>query len=278
MGASKPSYPSDVHREIVERLVKYYSKWRSVYAVVVVGSLANGFAAADSDVDLCVLTDNFDSKQYARSNQIRFDAYERMGARVEWRYRGIEEFLYFGDTRVDLDFSTGDYTAFTDPFDVVRDGYELSLGNVFVYGAPVYLRSDGKYWAKRRGILPYYDDALRSVRMEALKREFAYKSARVARNAERGNLLMALEDLVYAWREFAQLVFMSKRVYPVSYDKWLAQQDQRLLGSKLLCEANSEVFGDAGLNTEQGLKHAADRLRRLFAEASKIGGGDEEAT
>jgi predicted nucleotidyltransferase len=276
MEASKPSYPSKLHREIAEKLAKYYSGWRSVYAVVVVGSLANGFAAKDSDIDLCVLTDNFDAKKYARSNQIRFDAYSRMGARVEWRYRGIEEFLYFGDIRVDLEFSNGDYAAYTDPFDVVRDGYELSVGNVFAYGAPVYLRPDGKYWAKRRRVLPYYDERLRNTRIRALKREFEYKSGRVTRNVERGNFLMALEDLVVAWREFAQLVFMVKKVYPVSYDKWLAQQDEKLLGSKRLNETHSQVFGDYKLNTEQGLKHSAQELRQQFNEALKQEGNDAD--
>lgn len=236
-------YPTPHHERVAGMLMNYFSKWRSVYAVVICGSAAIGRAKEGSDLDITVLTDRFDPKQYAKSNEIRFSQYSRLGAKVDWEYRGIEEFLYFGDLRVDLDFSNGSYRAFTSPFDVFRDEYELSVGNVFVHGVPVYVRGDGKFYDVRAGHLPYYGDDLRGARLNALRTEFTYKVQRSRQNLERGNKLSAFEDLLTAWKEYAQALFIEKRVYPVSYTKWLAYQSSEILKSDELVGSYASVFG-----------------------------------
>ncbi len=269
----RPHYPTPEHRRIVETLTAYYSKWRSVYAVVVVGSLATGMCDADSDIDMTVLTDGFDLKKYALSNEIRFRAYEKMGASVDWEYRGIEEFLYFGNIRVDVNFSTGNFRAFEKPFDTRRDEFELSVGNVFIHSAPVYMRGDNKFEALREKLVPYYDEKLAERRLKSVVSELEFRLSRTLTQSRKGNQLEAERQLIMAWEDYVQAFFIFNKKYPLSYSKWIEYQSDAILNSHELISAYTDFMRpDAAISERCAAIRL--RLRTLNSEQSRGGQPD----
>jgi hypothetical protein len=229
---------------ILTKLVEYFRNYPGVYAIVLIGSLAREKAVEGSCIDLFIFLDKGHLDSLASTMTSRTEAYSRMNGRVCYHTSDIEGGIEFGNIRVDLGFSEGDFKGESEnSFDITRDEFETTVGNLLVYSIPLYQKGK-KFQRLRQKYLPFYDDNLRSIRLKGTAEEFSYKIWKTRWLAERGEYFAALEALLESQRIFLQHLFIKERKYPIDYAKWLKDQCTEILGMpKLYPELTSIING-----------------------------------
>ena len=59
---------------------------------------------------------------------------------------------------------------------------------------------------------------------------------------ERGLYFQSFDRLYNAYQEFLQALFISRRVYPIAYNKWIREQFEELLNEPALYEQLTHLF------------------------------------
>lgn len=78
---------------------------------------------------------------------------------------------------------------------------------------------------------------------------------------ERGLYFQAFDRFYNAFQEFVQALFISRRTYPIAYDKWIREQMEEILNMpklyRRLCELfETETFESSEIAEKtQGLTH-----------------------
>jgi hypothetical protein len=73
----------------------------------------------------------------------------------------------------------------------------------------------------------------------------------------------AFHRLYLAFQGFLQALFISRRMYPISYDKWVREQVEGILGLSELYACLPPIIGVDRLRAP-ALTEAAERLRSLL--------------
>lgn len=229
---------------ILTRLVDYFRHYPGVYAVVLIGSLARGKAVEGSCIDLFMFLHKKHLDSLASTITSRIEAYSRMNGRICYYDGDVEGGIDFGNIRVDLGFTDGDFNGDNESsFDITRDEFETTVGNLLVYSIPLY-QEGKKFQRLRQRYLPFYDDCLRSMRLKGTAEEFSYKIWKTRWLAEREEYFAALEALLESQRIFLQHLFVKERKYPIDYSNWLKDQCAEILAMpKLYPELTSIING-----------------------------------
>jgi hypothetical protein len=111
--------------------------------------------------------------------------------------------------------------------------------------------------------LPFYDDALRIIRLKGTAEEFGYKIWKTKWLAERGECFAALDALLEAQRIFLQHLFIKERKYPIDYVKWLREQCSQILAMPELYQELTRIVDKVEL-TENGIFERSNLLEKLF--------------
>jgi hypothetical protein len=82
---------------------------------------------------------------------------------------------------------------------------------------------------------------------------------------ERGDRFHAFHRLYDAYQEFLQALFITRRTYPLAYDKWIEEQLRELLGLTDLVGQLAQVVGTPLLDNK-GVAESATTLTRLLDE------------
>jgi hypothetical protein len=145
------------------------------------------------------------------------------------------------------------------------DYVEVSVGNLFVHSVPLFLRGP-RFHGLARPWLPFYDDALRRERLDAA-RWFVLDNnlARIPWFVERELYFQALDRLYRAFRGFLLALHVSRRTYPLAYNKWIHEQVAENLGLPELYERLPPLFELERLESD-ALVWKADDLRALVDE------------
>jgi hypothetical protein len=243
-------YPSDEYKDIMSRIVEYFQKQRGVYAIVVTGSLARGKAVKGSCIDLFIFFEKAQLKALASTTRSRADDYSRFGGQICYYQNELEGGIEFGEVRVDVGFTDGKFApSHSNSYDITRDEFETTIGNLFVYSVPLYEKSQ-KYRRIRQKYLPFYNDELRRTRLAGTSEEFQYKIWKTRWLAERGEYFAAVDSLLEAHRIFLQHLFIRERKYPVDYVKWIKEQCSEILGMPSLYQELVSVIDGIELNQE----------------------------
>lgn len=228
-------------------MVRYFEVFPGVFAIVLVGSLARGKAIKGSCIDIGVFLEKEQFDRLASGLRTRAKAYSRLGGEICY-YRGqVEGGIMFGDVRVDLDFTRGEFCPGHEPFDMARDEFETTIGNLLVYCMLLFQKGN-KYQRLRSKYLPFYSDALRQERLDGTNSEFNYKTWKTRWLADRGEYLAAFETLLEAQRIFLQHLFIKERKYPIDYVKWLKEQCETILGMPELYPKLADIIEGIKLN------------------------------
>lgn len=175
----------------------------------------------------------------------------------------VEGGILFGDVRIDIGFTHGKLDPHSEhSFDITRDEFETTIGNLFVYSVTLYEKG-ARYEKLKQKYLPFYNDELRRIRLAGTRKEFAYKIWKTKWLAERGEYLSSLETLLEAQRIFLQHLFVKKRKYPIDYVKWIREQCSQILQMPNLYSELVSIFNGIEL-TKKGLANKADTLEKLF--------------
>lgn len=264
MDIPKLSFPDKNYEPILSRLVDYFKGYPSVSAVVLTGSLARGKAVKGSCIDLFVFLSKKQFSLLASTITSRIEAYSRLGGWVCYYEGDIEGGVEFGDIRVDIGFTDGNFNCgHNNSFDITRDDLETRIGNLLVYSVPLYQQGE-QFQQLQQRFLPFYDDVLREIRLKGTAKEFNYKIWKTKWLAERGEFLAAFEALLEAQRIFLQHLFIMERKYPIDYIKWLREQcSEILLMPKLYLEIVKVVDGIR--LTKNGVFEKSKLLEKLFS-------------
>jgi hypothetical protein len=245
------------------RFPEYFKTLPGVYAIVLTGSLARGKAVEGSCIDIFVFLQKKHLKRLASTIASRIEAYSRINGKICYYNGEIEGGVEFGDVRVDVGFTDGVFNPkHENAFDITRDEFELTVGNLLVYSVPLYQK--GKWFQRlKQRYLPFYDEGLRKTRLKGTACEFDYKIWKTRWLAERGEYFAALETLLEAQRIFLQHLFIKERKYPVDYTKWLREQCSEILAMPRLYEELASIVEGIELS-KKGVVQRSNLLETLF--------------
>jgi len=233
------------HRAALELAVAFLSGLPEVDAVLLVGSWARGVAHEQSDVDVAVLARAPVEAAWDRSEERR-----RAEALLQplTRWSTIEVDSFAADVRPEpRGWTSG------------PDDFELRIGNWIAHSEPLWERGDAFRHLRERW-LPYYDEELRARRLAEVVRYCRNDLDHIPWSLGRSDALHAFDRLYHATLEFVQALFITRRMYPIAYDKWLEQQLRDFIGLPDLASRLVRV-----LNAAQIAEGAAE-IERLLDE------------
>jgi hypothetical protein len=227
-----------------------------VEAVMLTGSCAHGGATRDSCLDITVIV----------PPEVLSSKNEELEARWKEFYESEEVFkrlLGVGAfSHVDMIFTDGCFKPQPREFTSGPDEFELEIGNTLVYSVPLWSRGDRLQRLKVEW-LPYYGEELRGERLAMVDMYFHNNLDHVPLFVDRGLHFQAFNRFYDALREFIQALFISKRTYPIAYDKWIRKQFHEVLGEP---EVYRSLVKLVEIEDFEGrdLADSAEDLRGLF--------------
>ncbi len=113
--------------------------------------------------------------------------------------------------------------------------------------------------------LPYYDEELRRERLAIVRRFCLNNLHHIPLYVERGLYFQAFHRLYDAYREFLQALFISNRIYPIAYDKWIKEQLEEILDMPELYQQLSRLFEISHFESYE-IAHKATQLEKLLEQ------------
>ena len=218
----KPKYPTIEHEKAAKTVVDYFTPISDIEAVILYCSCARGKAGVGSCIDIGVLMLPeilLKKKTQLEKQWDEFQAKETIFQELNKHGRFAE---------VHLDFFNGDFKPKPREWTSGPDEFELEIGNYLAYS--VALLEKGNYYTKLKAQwLPYYDEKLRQTRLAMVQQYCFNNLEHIQLCAKRGLYFQAFKRFYDAFREFLQALFISRRTYPIAYDKWIKEQIEEIL-------------------------------------------------
>jgi predicted nucleotidyltransferase len=249
-------YPTVEHERAAEAIKAFFSSLPDVEAVMLVGSCARGKASVDSCLDITVLVS---PKAFAA---------KRIMLEQQWSsfYETADVFKTLQKvgkySHVDLTFIDGCFAPKPRDWTSGPDEFELEIGNALVYSVSLWEHSNYLSRLKNRW-LPYYDEVLRKERLKTVRLYCINNLDHIPLYVNRSLCFQAFDRLHNAFQEFLQALFISRRIYPIAYDKWVQKQIEEILGMPELYKQLPRLFEVKNFESKEIAKKAED-LRCLF--------------
>ena len=255
------AFPTPTHQQAAETICAYFSARPQTDAVLLVNSCARGVATPLSDLDMAILVnpglgaagkDELENEwlQFYRQQPV-FDRLRQLG-----RFSGVH-----------LDLFDGEWTPEVWDEGGGPDDFEIAIGNQLVYSAPLWERGQA-FGLLRARWLPYYDEALRVQRLGMVRQACQLNIARLEFYVGRGLYFQAFDRLYHAFQELLQAVFISRRVYPIAYNKWMREQIVDWLNLPALYAGLAPILQVRQLESPELIEHGQAVLRLLDALAA----------
>ena len=213
-------YPTRAHEHAARAITAFFAARDETDTVLLVNSCARGKATRDSCLDIKVLvpegtdTSELDAAwHHYYSTDPTFDELRRAGT----------------FSVVHLDVEDGRLDRDPHPEDEYPDAFELAIGNLLVYSAPLWERGDRLAHLKGQW-LPYYGEALRQARLAEVRWCCQHALEHIPLYIERELYFQSFARLWGAFQMFLQALFIAHRTYPIAYDKWIHEQVVDILG------------------------------------------------
>jgi len=228
-------YPTPEHEAAAAAIVEYVTTTCRVDAVLLVNSCARGKATRDSCLDISVLA-------RPESRQSQLDVLEADWARFEETSPAIAAMKQVGRySVVHPNFEDGMFAPPERDEAAGPDWFEVAIGNLLAYSVPLW-HNGGYYEQLKQQWLPYYNEDLRRQRL-AMVRSYCLNNLRhIPLYIERGLYFQSFDRLYNAYQEFLQALFISRRTYPIAYNKWIREQVEEILGLPELYAQLSHLF------------------------------------
>lgn len=213
-------YPTQEHEAAAEAAVSFFAARPETQAVLLTCSCARGKATKDSCLDISLLVLPDADKAYIKRAWNSLCESEAV----------FKDMIQVGKySHVDLDITDGCFTPGYHGWTSGPDSFELEIGNTLVYSVPLwekggYLQRLKDHW------LPYYDEAIQADRLAMVTLYCLNNLDHIPLFVDRGLYFQAFDRLYHAFGEFLQALFISRRTYPIAYDKWIEEQIVEILG------------------------------------------------
>jgi predicted nucleotidyltransferase len=253
-----PSFPTLTHQRAAEAVIDFFRPHDHVEAVLVTNSCARGTATSESDLDMAVLISPDTSTT------------ERLGLEKSWQAFSASEEVFDvlrqagRFTGVHLDLLDGRFTPGVWDDGGGPDSFELEIGNLLYYSAPLWERGDAL--AELKSVwLPYYAEDLRQKRLTMVCQACRYDLEHVPFYVARQLYFQAFDRLYKAFQEFLQALFIARRTYPLAYNKWIREQLEHHLGLPELYAQLPQVLEVNRLESSDMVSNA-QKLERLLEQ------------
>jgi hypothetical protein len=243
------TYPTPQHQRAAAAITRFFEQRPETQAVVLTNSCARGTATPDSCLDMLVLapTEQIAGLEAAwRPFAAGNDAIAQLAAAGRW-----------ADVHLDI----GDGAFEVRPIDHELDWLEVEVGNALAYSVPLLVRG-GRLAELRADWLPFYGETLRAERLAAAQATCLGYLDRIPWFLDRELWFQALARLHGAFHWFLLALHVSRRRYPIAYDKWIHEQVVDNLGLPDLYERLPSLFEISRLESRELEQKAAD-LRGL---------------
>ncbi len=251
-------YPTAEHAQAATAVTEFFAAFDQVEAVLQTGSTARGKAVPDSCLDFAIVVRPQVSSAERLYLEQRWHAYYT-SADVFDRLRAVGRYSH-----VDLDLTDGDFRPGVHGWTTGPDEFELEIGNRLVYAVPLMER--GSYLPElRERYLPYYDETLRRQRLAEVLKYCLNNLDHIPLYPPRGLYFQAFNRFYDAYREFLQALFISRRTYPIAYDKWIREQIEEILGLPDLYAQLPPLFEIAHFESDE-ISRKAETLHALLRE------------
>jgi hypothetical protein len=224
------AYPTEAHARAAEAIVAFFADQPETEAVLLTNSCARGKATPDSCLDMHVI-----------GPPAALDALEERWLRFERGSSAVAGLDGAGRwSELHLDVGDGVFV----PGEIAHEGVdylEIRVGNLLAYSVPLFTRGD-RFERLRSKWLPFYGDDLRAERLAAARYWTLSYLDRVPWYVERGLHFQAFDRLYRALSYFLLGLHVSRRTYPISYDKWIREQVVDTLGLPELYERLPRLF------------------------------------
>jgi hypothetical protein len=245
------SFPSPEHAAAARAAVEFVSTLDDAEAISVVGSCARRPDA--NDLDLSVLVADASAGARVDAAFAAFAAESDVMAELAALGPFIE---------VDLGAITGEFGPGRRGWTSGPDDFEVAVGNEVAYSVPLWQR-DGRLDELRSRWLPFYGDELRAERLSDARMYVVIDLDHVPVMLRRDEPFHAFHRLYLAFQGCLQALFISRRTYPISYDKWIREQVEGILGLGDLYTRLPPIVGVDGLRAP-ALTEASELLRDLL--------------
>ena len=252
------TYPSAEHRRAAEAVVDIFSG-QEVDAVLLTCSCARGRASRGSCLDVSILHS---------LDEVGMFHVKRLWEQFHESREVFAELGKLGKySHVDLDFTDGRFEPQDRGWTGGPDNFELEIGNTVAYSVPL-LEKTGHFQQLKERWLPYYNDALRRARLAQARKYCLNNLDHVPLYVERSLYFQAFQRLYHASQEFLQALFISRRIYPIAYDKWIREQIEDILGMPKLYRQYVRLLEIPNFESHE-IARKGEELERLFYEYIK---------
>lgn len=251
-------YPTIEHERAANKVVEIYSKDKRVMAILLVNSCARGKATKDSCLDLTLIIKNIKDADKIKKNfdKLTLSVKELLDVRKVGKFSHID--LHIGD---------GKFKPKPRDWESGPDEFELEIGNTYDYSKVLFERENYFKELSRRYI-PYYEEILRKKKLAEAVKYCTNNLDHVPLYVNRGLYFAAFDRLYKASQEFMQALFISKKVYPISYAKWIKEQFVDILNMPELYRKFVEIHEIK--NFESGeIAEKAEMLRKMLQDNVK---------
>jgi hypothetical protein len=247
------AYPTPAHERAASAITAFFAQQDEVDAVLLTNSCARGRATRDSCLDMQVIVP---------PDAVDADAVDAAFRRFVAGSDAIAELGRagrFSDLHLDV------VDGILAPGRIDEEGidwFEVSVGSLFVYAMPLFVRGD-RLERLRAVWLPYYDEALRRERLDAA-RWFVLGNnlERIPWFLDRKLYFQAFDRFYRAFQGFLLGLHVARRTYPIAYNKWIREQVVENLGLPELYERLPRLF-ELGRFESRALEAKAEELRHL---------------
>jgi len=229
------TYPTVEHQTAAKTIVEYFVSNFKIDAVLLVNSCARGKATRDSCLDIIMLTKPDPSRSHIGELEAGWEQFEKSNQAVQALYE-VGKYSV-----VHPDFINGVFVPNEQDEAAGPDDFELQVGNFLAYSIPLWQGSDYLNQLKRQW-LPYYSEELRQKRLERVRWYCLNNLHHIPLYVERGLYFQSFDRLYNAYQEFLQALFITRRTYPIAYNKWIHEQVVEILGLPELYEQLTHLF------------------------------------
>lgn len=255
---SEIKFPTEMHKQTVERIENYFIDQKDIDTILLVNSLARGKANDKSDIDMAILvtpdTGHHKISQLKNSWQTFLETDHKLN-----QYRNSNKFA-----QIHLDIIDGVFEAevWEDGVDV--DNFEVEIGNRLAYSAP--LTKQGEYFeVLKTQWLPYYKATLQVERVNLATKACLYEIEHIPIFVQRELYFQAYDRLNVAFRKFLQALFIKRKIYPIAYNKWIKEQIVEILNMPELYQKLVAIFSINNFESDEICKKA-ETLKTLLHE------------
>ncbi|MCI0698080.1 nucleotidyltransferase domain-containing protein [candidate division KSB1 bacterium] len=253
-----PVYPTMQHEQASKAIVEFFCQHADVEAVILLGSCARGKATRDSCLDILILVlPEILATQRAKLEQAWDDFYTAAPV-----FKAVQQVGKY--SHVDLAFIDGQFRPHPRDWTSGPDSFELEIGNTLIYSVHLWERRDYLSRLKAQW-LPYYDEDLRQKRLTETRGYCLNNLDHIPLYVERGLYFQSFHRLYDAFREFLQAVFITRRTYPIAYNKWIREQIEEILGLPELYQRLPSLFEIEQFESQQIAEKAKDLEALLSA-------------